>query len=306
MKETDPVLIAEQRRTERFPKYCQYPKGCLRFPCWGVYFEKIPRFCKTHRHDHHLDVRHTARNLFMGKTMNGTQVLEIQNVPVVEDPKDADDTERLIKAFEPFLDCALCGNKGAPSLMYYDFPFKVSQCSTVNIQKEAYFATTGREVSSSTEVSSNFTLEGIPPGPYMTDGDEEWRRFEGTQEGEDLRTNKDVEEARTIREMYEEELLVAEAETPAEREAYVQDFLRKSRELQQMLRVTGPEGGKRAVVGAAVKGRNKKPDGAPGGKGAGPSASKHKGGNVSGEQGKKTAGGNRGLLESFSDSEEGT
>ena len=71
---------------------------------------------------------------------------------------------------QPFLDCLQCGSKGAPALMFYDFPFKVrntlhptpytlhptpytlhrgsgsvdsfcmwaqvSQCSTVNIQKE--------------------------------------------------------------------------------------------------------------------------------------------------------------------------
>jgi hypothetical protein len=37
---------------------------------------------------------------------------------------------------------------------------------------QAYFATTGREPSSSTSLSSNFTFEGIPEGPYMTDMDE--------------------------------------------------------------------------------------------------------------------------------------
>lgn len=122
---------------------------------------------------------------------------------------------------------------------------------------------------------------------------QEWRRFEGTQEGVDLRTNKDVAEARQFWRWYDAEMARVARETPEQREAYVHEFLRRSREVQRTLRVAGPEVPRR-MGGAAVKGRG----GAQHGSG--------KVGRGKGTGGKKgPSGALGGLLESFSDSEAG-
>jgi len=60
--------------------------------------------------------------------------------------------------------------KGHLSRVVYRQVYSIRRSELVIWQ--AYFLTTGREVSSSTELDSNFTFEGIPDGPYMTDMDE--------------------------------------------------------------------------------------------------------------------------------------
>lgn len=80
----------------------------------------------------------------MGTSLNGTRVIEIRNVRVVEDPTDPEDNERLRKAFLFDHDCELCGSKGAPVDVYYDFPLLVKRASTRTIQREILRETIGK------------------------------------------------------------------------------------------------------------------------------------------------------------------
>ena len=53
---------SEARSGERgcWPKYCQHAKGCVKFPVFGEYWDKIPRFCLEHRCVIHVCVRTRA------------------------------------------------------------------------------------------------------------------------------------------------------------------------------------------------------------------------------------------------------
>ena len=67
-----------------------------------------------------------------GKAANGTQILLLYNVPVVEDPNDSEDAERLLRAFGPWQGCELCGSRGAPVDVYYDLPWRVLPLALVS------------------------------------------------------------------------------------------------------------------------------------------------------------------------------
>lgn len=43
---------------------------------------RVPRFCIEHRHDHHLDVRHVATNVYMGEDAEGVHRLDVRNIKV--------------------------------------------------------------------------------------------------------------------------------------------------------------------------------------------------------------------------------
>ena len=63
---------------------------------------------------------------------------------------------------------------------------------------------TGRPCQSPPPEVFNGSFSTVPLGPYATVGDEEWKRFEDTEEGE-LRTNKDIEEAEALQQLLREE-----------------------------------------------------------------------------------------------------
>jgi hypothetical protein len=224
------------RRRDRcaWPKFCQYARGCLNFPLYGEYWDKMPRFCLVHRHDHHINVREAGKNKYMGLAVNGTRVIDVRNIAVVEDPSNPEDAERLRKCFEPYHDCVQCGAEGWVD-WYYDFPFYTKRLCIRNLMDFVSLEQTGRPCMSPPPEFYDELYKGVPPGPYATTGDEEWKRFEGTQEGLDARTNKDVREAEQIQRMWLEECEVAAAETPQQRKAYVDQYLQQSREIQRSL-----------------------------------------------------------------------
>ena len=119
------------RRKDRcaWPKFCQYARGCLNFPLYGEYWDKMPRFCLVHRHDHHINVREAGRNKYMGLAVNGTRVIDVRNIAVVEDPSNPEDAERLRKCFEPYHDCMQCGAEGWVDWYYH---FRLVQLTTTN------------------------------------------------------------------------------------------------------------------------------------------------------------------------------
>jgi len=67
-------------------------------PKYGSYWDKLPRFCLQHRHDHHIDVRSPARHKYNGLAANGTRLLDLRNIPVVEDPSVPDNSDRLFRS----------------------------------------------------------------------------------------------------------------------------------------------------------------------------------------------------------------
>ncbi len=118
---------------------------------------------------------------------------------------------------------------------YYDFPFYTKRLCIRNLMDFVSLEQTGRPCMSPPPELYDELYKGVPPGPYATTGDEEWKRFEGTQEGLDARTNKDVREAEQIQRMWLEECEVAAAETPQQRKAYVDQYLQRSREIQRSM-----------------------------------------------------------------------
>jgi hypothetical protein len=214
--------LARRKVSERsaWPRFCQSARGCTQFPLFGEYWDRIPRFCLEHRHDHHINVRSACRYKYMGLAANGSRVIDVRNIPVVENPTDAADAERLRKCFEAYHDCELCGAKGWVD-WYYDFPFLVKRLCIRDLLDYASMEQTGRPCMSPPPEFFNQTLDGVPLGPHATIGDEEWKRFEGTLEGSDARTNKDVREADELRALIDQERLVVEGETAAQRQAYV-------------------------------------------------------------------------------------
>ena len=221
-----------------WPRFCQHARGCTNFPLYGEYWDKMPRFCLQHRHDHHINVRHACKHKYMGLDASGKRVVDVRNIAVVEDPSNAADAERLRKCFEAYHDCIDCGAKGWVD-WYYDFPFWVKRLCVRDMMEFLTREQTGRPCMSPPPEFYDDTFRGLPLGPYATSGDEEWKRFEGTQEGLDARTNKDVRDADSLRRLYEQECEKAAAETPLQRKAVVDEFLKRSREIQRAMGTAG-------------------------------------------------------------------
>jgi hypothetical protein len=193
-------MLQERARSGKQNRYCQYPTGCSRFPYYGEVWDRVPRLCLQHRHDHHLNVRHPPTKLYMGCSINGTRVHEIRNIKVVEDENDPEDNERLRKAFEFLHDCEKCGCDGAFKDVYYEFPLLTRRMNTRRYVREVWKQTIGTsEPESESSSFWNRSWDAIPIGPHYPDGTEEWRRYEENHDEDDLRTNKDVEDAEMLR-----------------------------------------------------------------------------------------------------------
>lgn len=164
------------------------------------------------------------------------QVMDLSNIKVVENPTVAEDNLRIQRAFEPYYECEQCGCGGTLVDWYYEFPFLWRRLSTRNLQREVMKKTTEySEPLSEPDWAYNQTFETLPEGPYANEGEAEWQRFVGTQAGEDLRTNKEVEEAEWMRERWEEEVEAANAATPEENQAWIDLVMNRSKEVQKLM-----------------------------------------------------------------------
>jgi hypothetical protein len=198
--EMEKKLQQERSRSGKQHRYCQYPRGCTRFPYYGEPWDRVPRFCLQHRHDHHLDVRHPPTRLYNSCFLNGTRISDWRNIKVVEDENDPKDNERLRKAFAFLSECDKCGANGAFADVYYEFPILVRRMNTRRYVKEVWKETTGQsEPESDPSWVYNTSWETIPIGPHYPDGTEEWKRYEANRDEDDLRTNKEVEDAEMLR-----------------------------------------------------------------------------------------------------------
>ncbi len=118
--------------------------------------------------------------------------------------------------------------------MYYDFPLLSRRICLRDVMDAVNIEQCGRGCVSPPPEFFNSSCDSVPLGPFAC-GDEEWKRFEGTVEGADARTNKDVAEAEEIHNLLEEEYEIAARETPEEKAAYVAAFLERSRRMQRLL-----------------------------------------------------------------------
>ncbi|EKX41641.1 hypothetical protein GUITHDRAFT_112348 [Guillardia theta CCMP2712] len=240
-------------RMEMPPRFCQFPKGCPELPYWGYIDDGVPRFCLKHRHDHHIDVRSPPRFKYMGIAPNGTRVFSLRNIPVAEDPDNPEDALRLMRHFDDDHLCDLCGANGLVQ-MAYEFPFLLWKWDTRRVQHEVWMKEVGRMPSPPPPETFDFNPDLFPKGPYYTPSDVEWKRFEGTQEGVDLRTNKDVEDAEELYAILEEERELAEKETEEEKQKFVDEFIARSIANQRALGLLGNktrEGSRKSKKGDA-------------------------------------------------------
>eukprot|EP00961_Rhodomonas_salina_P122088 1643957-Rhodomonas_salina.2 len=134
-KRTKTAIDADcPKRARRRPprprtRYCQFFNGCIGEAVYGLVWDKVsrlqvrvftapskcsvlnpklldwtanqvPRFCKEHRHDHHLDLKHPAKFKYNG---------EIQTC---------------LRTWSVYRSSALpkCGGQGGMTPVYYDFP----------------------------------------------------------------------------------------------------------------------------------------------------------------------------------------
>ena len=118
--------------------------------------------------------------------------------------------------------------------MYYDFPLLSRRICLRDVMDAVNIEQCGRGCVSPPPEFFNSSCDSVPLGPFAC-GDEEWKRFEGTVEGADARTNKDVGEAEEIHNLFEEEYEIAARETAEEKAAYVAAFLERSRRMQRLL-----------------------------------------------------------------------
>ena len=95
------------------------------------------------------------------------------------------------------------GSKGWAD-WYYDFPLHAKRLCLRDMLDYTSMQHTGRPCQSPPPEVFNGSFSTVPLGPYATVGDEEWKRFEDTEEGE-LRTNKDIEEAESLQQLLREE-----------------------------------------------------------------------------------------------------